>query len=118
MTTKHSIERIYERTNCNKRSAARIIENAIERGIEICELPGRERRFLEKRASKKPGTEYVVYNGNIFILTPEKVCVTTYPAPTWFSRKTVYNGKTRIRKPRKAFSYSLLETSEYYYRIC
>ena len=118
MTTKHSIERVYERTNCNKRSAARIIENAIERGLEICELPGKERRFLERKVSKTPDREYILYNGIIFILTPEKVCVTTYPAPTWFGGKTVYNGKTRIRKPRKAFSYSLIETSEYYYRIC
>ena len=118
MTTKHSIERIYERTNCNKRSAARIIENAIERGLETSELPGRERRFLEKRAAKKPNSKYVLYNGNIFILTPEEICVTTYPAPAWFGRKAVYNGKTRIRKPRKAFSYSLIEASDYYYRIC
>ena len=72
MTTKHSIERICERTNCNKRSAARIIENAIERGLEICELPGKERRFLEKKVSRNPDREYVLYNGAIF-----SVCLTT-----------------------------------------
>ena len=118
MTTKHSIERVYERTNCNRRSATRMIENALQRGKETYELSGKEKRFLDHKVSKETGYRCVYYNDAIFIVTSEKVCVTVIKAPKWFGKKTMYNGKKRIRNPKKAVSYNLISVYDYQYYAC
>ncbi len=112
MTTRHSIERAYQRTGCNRKSAARIIENAIERGMTECDFSGREQRYLARKTLKNPSNDYVFYNGAIYVLTPDNVCVTVLIPPRWFGKKRMYSGKTVIRNPKKAVSYNLISTEE------
>ena len=112
MITRHSLERVFQRTNCNRKSAPRIIENAAERGLPMSEFPEKERRYLERKASKTSGNVCVVYNGAIFILTSDKECITVLTPPRWFGKKQFYNGKTVIRDPKKAISYNLMNMEE------
>jgi len=117
MVTRHSIERVYQRTGCNRRASARVIENAIERGKGMYDFREKEKKYLAQVASKN-GNECMYYNGAIYIVTPEKVCVTVLIPPKWFGRKGIYSGKTRIRRPKKGVSYNLIKEEDRYYGFC
>ena len=117
MVTQHSVERVYQRTDCNRRSSKRIIENAIKRGKGMREFAEKERSYLVHKSSRN-GNECIYYNGAIYVVTPEKVCVTVLIPPKWFGRKDFYNGKTKIRKPQKAVSYNLIKQEDLYYGVC
>lgn len=100
MTTTHGLTRTKERTGYNTSTAARFIENAIQRGKMPTAMPTRERRYLQQQEAKE-GCNALYYNGFCFIVSTEGYCVTMYPAPKWFGKKPHYDGKERIRNIKR-----------------
>jgi hypothetical protein len=103
MTTIHSIERAKERIGLNEKKAAKQIALALERGKEAKEFRSMERSFLEGEC--KYGNTAIAYNNFCYIFSAEGVCVTLYPLPVWFGKKKQFNGKEKVRKPKKYTKY-------------
>ena len=104
MNTAHSIVRAKERDLTYER-AVRFTDLAIRNGKRPADLPCKERRYLERKAHD-PSQCAVLYNGFIFILKDESLCITLYAAPGWFLKKSHYDGKTKIRQPKKYLRYA------------
>ena len=98
--TYHSIQRTRERTGLSFDGSVKLIEKAVERGMRPAELPGRERRFVERKAEN-----IIYYRGYLFVLGDDEECVTMYEAPNWFCRKGNFDGKTLIRNRKKYLRY-------------
>jgi len=103
MFTNHALQRTSERTGYNKRTSARFITNAIERGKEAEEFSSKEKNYLMQRV--RDG-RMVVYNSCCFVLRDENICITMFHTPEWFGKKILYDGKTKIRDARKYLRHS------------
>lgn len=97
--TKHSIIRTEERASVKERVAKRLINNAKERGLAPNCFPLRERKYLESRENEKRIVRY--YLGYCFVFSSDFCCITMFPVPQWFGKKVLFQGKTKIRKPKK-----------------
>ena len=105
MTTYHAIKRTQERAELNLNTSVRFIDNAINRGKTADKFDSIEREYLKQKESQY-GCYAVAYNNFCFILSNENICITMYPLPAWFGRKqSYYNGKKKIREPRKHMLY-------------
>ena len=62
-----------------------------------------ERSFLEGEC--KYGNTAIAYNNFCYIFSAEGVCVTLYPLPVWFGKKKQFNGKEKVRNPKKYTKY-------------
>ena len=94
MTSRHSLERAKERLGFNRKYAASIIENGIQRGQAACSFRvGAEREWLEKRSQN--GCQALVYNGLCIIVSPNGNCVTVYELPPWFGKKVRFDHRNR-----------------------
>ncbi len=98
MYTLHSIERTTQRAGLNRRAAVRMIENARVKGLDSRGYGRDEKEYLTVRELN--GGRSVVYAGYCFIFDDEDVCITMYSVPVWFGKRH-YQGKERIRNPRK-----------------
>ena len=105
MNTMHSIIRASERAGMKYNEAVRFTDLAIRNGQRAEELPSKERRYLESKETD-PACSAILYNGYIFIMKDENTCITLYMAPSWFLKKRYYDGKTRVRDPKKYLRYS------------
>lgn len=103
MTTIHSIERAKERIGLNEKKAAKQIALAWERGKGAKEFRSMERSFLEGEC--KYGSTAIAYNNFCYIFNADGVCVTLYPLPVWFGKKKQFNGKEKVRNPKKYTKY-------------
>lgn len=97
--TNHSIIRTEERAHKNEKSAKRMINLAKERGMSASEFPSRERKYLESK--EICGRRAVFYTGYCFIFENDYNCITMFPVPKWFDKKTNYLNKERIRHIKK-----------------
>ena len=100
--TIHSLERAKERANLNRAAAIKIMEKAYARGLSAADLPANERRYLS--AKEKTGVTVRYFSGYCFFYNDSKACITMYHAPSWFFKKSNYDGKTKIRNPKKYFN--------------
>jgi len=97
--TKHSIQRVIERTKLNnEKSSVRFIQNALERGKGAEHFAGRERQYLADLSNR--GRRAIVYNSYCHIVAADGYCITVFKTPGWFE-KAQYDGKKVIRNPRK-----------------
>lgn len=103
MTTIHSIERAKERIGLNEKKATKQIALALERGKAAQEFRSMERSFLEGEC--KYGNTAIAYNNFCYIFSEDGVCVTLYPLPIWFGKKKQFNGKEKVRNPKKYTKY-------------
>lgn len=118
MTTYHSLERICERTGCNKKSAPRIIENAFQRGARSSSFTGREKDYMQNLIKDPELYESVYYNNAVFIFAYPNICVTVLNAPQWFGKKKQYTDKkTCVRNAQKIYSYKM-NKEELYDEAC
>mgnify|MGYP001105565943 CR=1 FL=1 len=98
--TKHSLDKAKERLGINKKYAEKRITDALRRGKTSRDFSSWERSFLEQEG--KDGCYAVAYNGFCYIVSPANACVTLYPPlPSWFGRKKHFDGKEKIRNPKK-----------------
>lgn len=97
--TKHSVEKAKERLGVSRKYAEKRINDAIHRGKTAEDFSSWERSFLEQEG--KDGCRALAYNGFCYIISPLATCVTLYPLPSWFGRKKHFDGKEKIRKPKK-----------------
>ena len=104
MNTLHSIIRANERAGKNYSEAIRFTDLAIRNGLKAEDLPSKERRYLESKASGASVTA-ILYNGYIFIMQDETICITMYMAPAWFFKKQHYDGKKKVRNAKKYLRY-------------
>ena len=104
MNTLHSILRAKERAGKNYDEAIRFTELAFRNGQRAEDLPSKERRYLESKATE-PSLSAIHYNGYIFIVQDEELCITLYMAPSWFLRKQHYDGKKKVRNVKKYMRY-------------
>lgn len=118
MTTYHSLERICERTGCNKKSAPRIIENAFYRGARSSSFTGKEKEYMQNLIKDPEQYECVYYNNAVFIFAFPGICVTVLNAPKWFGKKKQYtNKKVGIRNAQRLYSYNMIE-EDFYDEAC
>ncbi len=104
MNTLHSIIRANERAGMKFNEAVRFTELAIRNGKRASDLPCTQRRYLERKEADS-STSAVLYNGYIFILKDENICITLYPAPNWFFKKQHFDGKKQVRNIKKYLRY-------------
>ncbi len=100
MNTMHSIIRASERAGMNYSRAVRFTELAIRRGLRADSLPCTERCYMESKETD-PSITAVLYNGFIFILKDEEICITLYQAPRWFLGKHHFDVKKQVRNVKK-----------------
>ena len=94
MTSRHSLERAKERLGFNRKYAASIIENGIQRGQAAYSFrASAEREWLEKRSQH--GYQALAYNGLCIIVSPSGFCVTVYELPRWFGKKAQFDHRNR-----------------------
>lgn len=94
MTSRHSLERAKERLGFNRKYAASVIENGIQRGQAACSFrPGAEREWLESRSQH--GCRALAYNGMCIIVSTDGNCVTVYELPQWFGKKAQFDHRNR-----------------------
>ena len=96
----HGLHRTMERLNCREDQAYRFIRNAYERGTVITALPfAKQRQYLELRGERYGQQEYRVYKDCLWVYSPapESVLITVFPVPDYFSKRSHYVGKDRIR---------------------
>lgn len=106
MNTLHSIIRAKERAGKNANEAVRFTELAIRNGQRAEDLPSRERRYMESKVAVDPTCTPILYNGYIFIMKDEYLCITMYLAPSWFLKKQHYDGKKKVRDVKKYLRYN------------
>lgn len=100
--TQHSILRTKERAKLTSNSAAKFINNAIQFGQDASHFPSKERTYLESKFSDNKKAVY--YKGYCFIIADRDVCVTMFPVPSWFGKKSNFDGKIKVRNPKKYFN--------------
>lgn len=105
MNTIHSILRANERAGMKYSEAVRFTDLAIRNGLRPEDLPRKERKYMESRETDA-GCKTILYNGYIFIMRDEDICITMYAAPSWFLKKRHYDGKTRVRNAKKYLRYA------------
>ena len=99
--TYHSILRTAERANLNQQSAIRMIERAKECGKKSEQFPADERNYMKRLETE--GKTVLYHAGYCFVLGDDFICITMFPVPKWFGKKTKHCGKTYVRRPKKYF---------------
>lgn len=103
--TAHSLDRAKERLHKNRKEAYSYINKALTRGRSAEEFTSLERTYLENVQNRYRGRKTIVYDRNCFILTADaQICLTVFPLPLWFGRKKQFEGKTRIRNPKRYYN--------------
>ena len=98
--TKHGKSRAKERKGVkNHCSMERCIRLALERGKGVNDFKSREREYLINKQNVKA----VVYDGFCFLFGADDTLITLYPLPIWFANKKQYDGKEKIRNPKKYY---------------
>lgn len=101
--THHSIDRAKERINLNEKKALRNITIALERGNSSEHYNSTmEKTYLENRNIDGIA---LAYNNVCYIFNYQGECITVYPLPKWWEKKKMYNGKEKIRNPKKYFNF-------------
>ncbi len=103
-SSKHGFIRTMERADMNDHQALRLIQNAWARGKRIDELPlTRQKKYVSHYESLLPDgyTNLRVYGGYLFIFSAGGRLITMHPLPKTFSKKRIYDGKTKVRDVRK-----------------
>ena len=49
------------------------------------------------------GKTVLYHAGYCFVLGDDFICITMFPVPKWFGKKTKHCGKTYVRRPKKYF---------------
>ena len=98
-TTYHSIDRAKERAGLNERKATKMIELALERGKSASDFSSMEKSYLDSEGYD--GCTAIAYNNFCYIVNENGICVTLYPLPAWFGKKKRFDGKEKIRNPKK-----------------
>lgn len=111
--TQHSIDRAMERINLNEREAMRKIDIALQRG-KCAEnyASSRERKYLENQSHNAIA---VAFDNFCYLFSYQGECITVYALPDWWEKKKMYNGKEKIRKPKKYFSFYNKEMEAHIY---
>ncbi|MGN1019216.1 MAG: hypothetical protein ACI4O7_02480 [Aristaeellaceae bacterium] len=103
-SSRHGFVRTMERTGATDRQALRMIRNAWERGKRAEQLPYPQQRSYVARYDSMlldGRTNLRVYGNYLFIFTAGGRLITMHQLPQTFSRKRVYDGKTRVRDVKK-----------------
>ena len=115
-TTCHSIDRAKERARLNERKATKMIEYALKRGKSANDFNSMERSYLEKEG--QGGCTAIAYNNFCYIVNENGFCVTLYPLPVWFGKKKRFDGKEKIRNPKKYSKNYDFQSREFEYSAC
>lgn len=103
-TSKHGFVRTMERADTTEHQALRLIQNAWERGRSIEQLQfTRQRNYVSRHNSllRDGYTNLRVYSSYLFIFSASGKLITMYPLPKNFSKKRIYDGKTKVRDVKK-----------------
>ena len=115
-TTCHSIDRAKERAGLNERKATKMIEQALKRGKSANEFNSMEKSYLEKQG--QGNCTAIAYNNFCYIVNENGFCVTLYPLPVWFGKKKRFDGKEKIRNPKKYRKNYDFYSREFKYSAC
>ena len=101
--TKHGVDRAMERISLNEREAVRKIDIALARGKCAENYNStRERKYLERQSKSAIA---IAYDNYCYLFSYQGECITVYALPDWWEKKKMYNGKEKIRKPKKYYSF-------------
>ena len=100
ITTIHGVQRAKERCNLKSiRAAEKQIALALTRGKVAEDFTSWEQDYLRNEAYD--GCVAVAYNNFCYIINTDGRCVTLHALPNWFGRKKHFDGKDRIRNPKR-----------------
>ena len=109
--TQHGIDRAMERISLNEHEAIRKIDIALQRGkCADNYTTSRERKYLERQSNNAIA---LAYDNYCYVFSFQGECITVYALPDWWEKKKMYNGKEKIRKPKKYFSFYNEDIEEY-----
>ena len=101
--TKHGVDRAMERICLNEHEAVRKIDIALKRGKCANNYnSSRERKYLERQSRNAIA---LAYDNYCYLFSYQGECITVYPLLDWWEKKKMYDGKEKIRKPKKYFSF-------------
>ena len=104
----HSMIRAEKRANMGRTGAQKMIDRARENGKTPDQLSSDERNYL--RSKESDGCRAVFNEGYCFIFSEEGICITLFRVPKWFGSKSRFDGKVRVRNPKKYYrNYSFEE---------
>lgn len=109
MITNHALQRTHERAGLNRKSSARLIENAFQRGKTPEAFHAFERKYLKKKTIDN--SRVIVYNSLCFIISEDDFCITVFQVPEWFGKKQ-YDGKQEIRDVKKYMRFNNFNEQE------
>lgn len=99
--TQHCIERAGQRLGLTEKQAERKINLAMKYGKSSENYTTSwERKYLKSQSYDGVALAYDSY---CYIITESGICITVYPLPSWWEKKKNYNGKERIRNPKKYY---------------
>ncbi len=111
--TMHSIERAKERAGKNPRAAEHMMRNALARGKDKSMFAGAEQRRWLTAKENACGCRALVYNDHCFIVSREKVVITLYELPGWFTHAKRYDGRERIRNRAKFEKFNRIDADPF-----
>lgn len=103
-TSRHGFIRTMERADRKEQQALRLIRNAWTRGKTMDQLQlARQKRYVAHFNSLLYDgyTNLRIYCGYLFIFSAGGCLITMHPLPETFGKKSVYDGKTRVRNVKK-----------------
>ena len=101
MMTKHSQLRMKQRMGYRGRTAARVVQNALEKGY-TADTAADFRQEFYLRASVEHGCTARLYQDHCFIFA-EDTCITVLPRMEVLFHRPVNRGKEHLRNPRRYY---------------
>ena len=102
MMTKHSQLRIKQRMGYRGRTAARVVQNALQKGCTADSAPDFPQQFY-LRSVTSPGCTARLYQDHCFIFAQDDTCITVLPPPGILRRHPVARGKEHLRHHRQKY---------------
>ena len=100
--TTHSVERAKERMGVNEKRAVKDIQRASDRGKRADAFSSWERDYLDRHSADD--SLAIAYNGFCYIFdTNAKICITLFRLPEWFGKKKNFDGKVKVKNPKKYY---------------
>ena len=111
--TRHGLERAMERIDLNRKEAIYNINLALHKGKSYEQYnTTKEKEYLQKHSIDVIALAFDKY---CYIFSYQGECITVYPLPEWWEKKVIYNGKERIKKPKKFFTLNQYDYNDKYY---
>ena len=85
MATFHAIQRAEERVKLKRKSAERLITNALQYGRTSSDFIGKEFNYLHRKETV--GEARILVHSQCCFVVNNNSCITMFPVPSWFGKR-------------------------------